>query len=90
MFEHSSDHKKLVLSDKLLSIKLQKNDTILRYLRKFTKGCDELGGVGVNFHEYLVSEREQLYNWERLWYDLVQEAIRWNTRDGTSSKSEDE
>ena len=48
MLEHSSDHKKLVLNDKLLSIKLQKNDTIPRYLRKFTKGCDELGRVGVN------------------------------------------
>ena len=34
--------------------------------------------------------REKLLSWERLWFDLVQEEIRWNTRDVTSSKGEDE
>lgn len=37
-----------------------------------------------------MNERENLPNWERLWFDLVQEEIRWNTTDGTSSKGEDE
>jgi len=37
-----------------------------------------------------VSGREKLPNWERLWSDLVHEEIRRNTRDGTSSKGEDE
>ena len=34
--------------------------------------------------------RDKLPNWEHLWSDLVQEEIRWNTRDETSSKGEDE
>ena len=34
--------------------------------------------------------REKLPSWERLWSDLVQEEMRRNTRDGTSSKGKDE
>ena len=30
----------------------------------------------------------KLPGWERLWSDLVQEEIRWGTRDGSSSKNE--
>lgn len=41
-----------------------------------------------NYHDY-VNERKKLPNWERLWFDLVQEEIRSNTRDGVSSKVED-
>lgn len=37
-----------------------------------------------------MNEREKLPNWECLWSNLVQEEIRWNTRDETSSKGEDE
>jgi len=37
-----------------------------------------------------VNGREKLPNWERLWFDLVQEGIKRNTRDGVSSKVEDE
>ena len=29
-------------------------------------------------------------DWERLWSDLVQGELRWNTRDGYSSKHDDE
>jgi len=45
-----------------------------------------------SWHKYqdLVNGREKLLNWERLWFDLVHEEIRQNTRDGTSSKGEDE
>lgn len=37
-----------------------------------------------------VNGREKLPDWERLWSDLVQEEFRWNTRDGSSSKHDDE
>ena len=49
-------------------------------------------GLPKSWHSYKdsVNGREELPNWERLWYDLVQEEIRWNTKDGTSSKGEDE
>jgi len=33
---------------------------------------------------------KKLPNWERLWFELVQDKIRKNTRDKTSSKGEDE
>ena len=34
--------------------------------------------------------REKLPDWERLWSDLVQEEFWQNTRDGSSSKTDDE
>jgi len=37
-----------------------------------------------------VSGREKLPNWECSWFDLVQEEIRWNMKDITSYKGEDE
>ena len=37
-----------------------------------------------------MKEREKLPNWEHLWFDLVQEEIRQNTKDVTSSKGGDE
>lgn len=44
------------------------------------------------WHSYQdsMNGREKLPNWERLWFDLVQEEIRRNTRDRGSSKGEDE
>jgi hypothetical protein len=49
-------------------------------------------GLPKSWHSYQdsVNGREKLPNWECLWSDLVQEEIRQNTRDGTSSKGEDE
>ena len=44
--ENNSDHMKLELKNKLRSINLQKNDTILQYLSRFTQCHDELGQVG--------------------------------------------
>lgn len=38
----------------------------------------------------MVNGREKIPIWERLWSDLVQEEIKQNIRDGTSSKGEDE
>jgi len=34
--------------------------------------------------------REKLPDWERLWSDLMQDEIRRNTNDGSSSKTDDE
>jgi hypothetical protein len=109
MFQNSSDHRKLVLKDKLRKIKMEKGDTIPKYLTKFVQCRDELGSVGItvvaddlvslallglpkSWHSYQdsVNGREKLPNWERLWSDLVQEEFRWNTRDGSSSKHDDE
>lgn len=47
LFENNSDHMNLALKDKILSIKIQKNDTIPQYLSRFTLCRDELGGVYV-------------------------------------------
>jgi len=49
-------------------------------------------GLPKNWHSYRdsVNGQEKLPRWERLWSDLVQEEIRQNTRDGSSSKAFDE
>jgi hypothetical protein len=45
-----------------------------------------------SWHSYqeFVNGREKFLDWERIWSDLVQEEFRWNTRDGSSSKHDDE
>ena len=47
LFQNSSDHRKLTLKDKLRKIKLEKGDTIPKYLTKFFQFRDELGSVGI-------------------------------------------
>jgi len=49
-------------------------------------------GLPKSWHSYQdsVNNQENLPGWERLWSDLVQEEIRQNTRDGSSSKGPDE
>jgi len=49
-------------------------------------------GLSKSWHSYQdsVNGWEKLPGWERLWSDLVQEEIRWNTRDRSSSKASDE
>jgi len=51
-----------------------------------------LFGLPKSWHSYqdFVNSREKFLGWERLWSDLVQEEIRQNTRDGSSSKASDE
>jgi hypothetical protein len=109
LFQNSSDHRKLALKDKLRKIKMEKGDTIPKYLTKFVQCRDELGSVGIkvvvddlvslallglpkSWHSYQdsINGRENLSDWERLWSDLVQEEFRRNTRDGSSSKCDDE
>ena len=45
LFQSSSDHKKLASKDKLRKIKMEKGDTIPKYLTKFVQCRDELGSV---------------------------------------------
>jgi hypothetical protein len=109
LFQTSGDHRKLELKDKLRKIKMEKGDSIPKYLTKFVQCRDELGSVGIivvddelvrldllglpkSWHSYQdsVNGREKLPDWERLWSDLVQEEFRRNTRDGSSSKHDDE
>ena len=42
---------KLVLKDKLRKNKMDKGNTIPKYLTKFTQCCDELGSVGITVVE---------------------------------------
>jgi hypothetical protein len=109
LFQNSSNHRKLVLKDKLRKIKMEKGDTIPKYLMKFVQCWDELGSVGItitaddlvslallglpkSWHSYQdsINGREKFLDWERLWSDLVQEEFRRNTRDGSSSKRDNE
>ena len=47
LFQRKSDQRKLVLKDKLKNIKMEKGDSIPKYLMKFVQCRDELGSVGV-------------------------------------------
>ena len=49
-------------------------------------------GLPKSWHSYqdFVNGRAKLSDWERLWSDLMREEIRRNTRDGSSSKTNDE
>jgi hypothetical protein len=47
IFQNSSDHRKLVLKDKLRKIKMEKGDSISKYLTNFVQCRDELGSVGI-------------------------------------------
>ena len=47
LFQIKSDQRKLVLKDKLRHIKMEKGDSMPKYLMKFIQCRDELGSVGV-------------------------------------------
>jgi hypothetical protein len=47
LFQNSSDHRKLALKDKLGKIKMEKDDSIPKYLTKFVQCWDEIGSVGI-------------------------------------------
>ena len=47
LFQSSNDHRKLALKDKIKKIKMEKGDTIPKYLTKFVQCWDELGSVGI-------------------------------------------
>lgn len=46
-FQNNNDHMNLVLKEKLRNIKMEKGDTIPKYLTKFIQCQDELGSVNV-------------------------------------------
>ena len=46
LFQSRSDQRKLALKDKLRKIKMEKDDSIPKYLMKFVHYKDELGSVG--------------------------------------------
>ena len=47
LFQSSSDHRKLALKNKLRKIKMEKCDTIPKYLTKIVQCRNELGSVGI-------------------------------------------
>ena len=47
LFQSKSNQRKLDLKDKLRNIKMEKGDSIAKYLTKFTQCRDELESVGV-------------------------------------------
>ena len=51
LFQSRSDQRKLALKDKLRKIKMEKGDSIPKYLTKFVHCKDELGSVGVTVDE---------------------------------------
>ena len=50
-FQSRSNQRKLALKDKLRKIKMEKGDSILKYLTKFVRSKDELGSVGVTIDD---------------------------------------
>ena len=51
LFHSKSDQRKLALKDKLRNIKMEKGESIAKYLTKFTQCRDELGSVGVTVED---------------------------------------
>ena len=51
LFQCRSDQRKLALKDKLRKIKMEKGDSIPKYLTKFVHCKDELGSLGVTIDE---------------------------------------
>jgi hypothetical protein len=47
LFQKNNDHRKLFLKDKLKKIKMEKGDSIPKYLTKLVQCWDELGSVGI-------------------------------------------
>ena len=47
LFQSNNDHRKLALKDKLRKIKMEKGDSIPKYLTKFVHCRDDLGSVGI-------------------------------------------
>jgi hypothetical protein len=47
LFQNNNDHRKLALKDKLRKIKMEKGDSIPKYLTKFVQCRDELRSVGI-------------------------------------------
>ena len=55
LYHNSSDQRKLALKDKICKVKIEKGETIPKYLNKFTQCRDELGSFGI-----IVSEEDMV------------------------------
>jgi hypothetical protein len=49
LFQNNNDHRKLALKDKLSKIKMEKGNSIPKYLTKFFQCRYEMGSVGIKF-----------------------------------------
>jgi hypothetical protein len=49
LFQNNNDHRKLVLKNKLRKIKMEKGNSIPKYVMKFVQCRDALGSVGIKF-----------------------------------------
>jgi hypothetical protein len=47
LFQNNNDHRKLAVKYKLRKIKMEKGDSIPKYLTKFLQCWDEMGSVGI-------------------------------------------
>ena len=47
IFQSSSDYRKLALKDKLRKIKMEKGNSMPKYLTNFVQCRDELGSIGI-------------------------------------------
>jgi hypothetical protein len=47
LFQNNNDHRKLALNYKLRKVKMEKGDSIPKYLMKFVQCWDEMGSVGI-------------------------------------------
>ena len=65
-----------------MGVTVDDEDLVSLALLSLLKSC--------NSYQDSVNGREKFPGWERLWSDLVQEEIRWNTRDKSSSKAYDQ
>ena len=101
-FQRISDQRKLALKDKLRKIKMEKGDSILKYLTKFVHCKDDLGSVGVTVDEEdLVSlavlglpkswhsYEDSINRWEKLprWERLWSDLVQEEIRRGTRDGS---
>ena len=78
LFQSSSDQRKLALKDKLGKIKMEKGDSIPKYLAKFVHCRDELGSVGITVDdEYLVSLA--LLRLPKSWHSYKDSFNGWET-----------
>jgi len=48
LLKRYSDHRKQTLQHKIQNIKMENNETIMKYLSKFTQFHEKLGRLGVN------------------------------------------
>ena len=71
LYESSNENRKMVLHDRLRSIRMLKDESVSSFLARFTQIRDELGAVG----EVIVPNslvRQALHSFTKLWASFVQ------------------